>query len=301
MADQDRSRSTRSPRRSASGRRTAGTDAAAGMSAVTSVIRAQQLMMARIDAALKPFGLSFARYEMLRLLAFTREGRMPMASAIARLQVHPTSVTNTVDRLVRDGLVVREPHPADGRAAILVLTETGASSSSAATDALNAEVFAEPGLTEDDTVELVAILAAGATPATSPTRGRCPTAVTATRTPRSPAGGSHLRRRQRFGSRGRASRGRPPSLPSGRRCRTAPRRRAARTAGPRRASSPARRRARAFAAYTDGSDFDGDRVGDLARPRRAGRRPGRRARRVRRARPPSASIMRPVSTSSAAL
>ncbi|HAS31701.1 MAG TPA: MarR family transcriptional regulator, partial [Microbacterium sp.] len=77
------------------------TDAATGMSVVTSVIRAQQILMARIDAALKPFGLSFARYEMLRLLAFTRDGRMPMASAIARLQVHPTSVTNTVDRLVR--------------------------------------------------------------------------------------------------------------------------------------------------------------------------------------------------------
>ena len=82
------------------------TDAAAGMSAVTSVIRAQQLMFARIDQTLKPFGLSFARYEMLRLLGFTREGRMPMSSAIARLQVHPTSVSSTVDRLVRDGLLV---------------------------------------------------------------------------------------------------------------------------------------------------------------------------------------------------
>lgn len=135
------------------------TDSAAGMSVVTSIIRAQQLMLARIDAALKPFGLSFARYEMLRLLGFTREGRMPMASAIARLQVHPTSVTNTVDRLVRDGLIERVPHPADGRAAMLVLTESGRSLVDEATDALNAEVFAHPGLTEDDTVDLVRILA----------------------------------------------------------------------------------------------------------------------------------------------
>jgi len=134
-------------------------DAASGMSAVTSVIRAQQLMMARIDKVLKPFGLSFARFEMLRLLAFTREGRMPMASAIARLQVHPTSVTNTVDRLARDGFVVREPHPADGRAALVVLTDAGRELVERATDALNSEVFAEPGLTDDDTVELVRILA----------------------------------------------------------------------------------------------------------------------------------------------
>ena len=121
------------------------TDAAAGMSVVTSIIRAQQLLMARIDAALKPFALSFARYEMLRLLGFTRQGRMPMASAIARLQVHPTSVTNTVDRLVRDGFVVREPHPVDGRAAMLVLTAAGRELVERATDALNTEVFADAG------------------------------------------------------------------------------------------------------------------------------------------------------------
>ena len=135
------------------------TDAAAGMSVVTSIIRAQQLLMARIDAALKPFALSFARYEMLRLLGFTRQGRMPMASAIARLQVHPTSVTNTVDRLVRDGFVVREPHPIDGRAAMLVLTEKGRDLVDRATRALNTEVFADAALAEDDMVELVRILA----------------------------------------------------------------------------------------------------------------------------------------------
>ena len=135
------------------------TDAAPGMSVVTSIIRAQQLLMARIDAALKPFRLSFARYEMLRLLAFTRAGRMPMASAIARLQVHPTSVTNTVDRLVRDGLVEREPHPGDGRAAMLVLTTSGRELVERATDALNTQVFADPRLSDEDTTELVRILA----------------------------------------------------------------------------------------------------------------------------------------------
>lgn len=134
-------------------------DAAAGMTLVTSVMRAHQLLLARIDATLKPFGLSFARYEMLRLLAFTRAGRMPMASAIARLQVHPTSVTNTVDRLVKDALVEREPHPGDGRAAMLVLTASGRQLVERATAALNTNVFESPGLAEDDTAELVRIIA----------------------------------------------------------------------------------------------------------------------------------------------
>lgn len=135
------------------------TDAAAGMSAVTSIIRAQQIMFARIDATLRPFGLSFARFELLRLLAFTRQGRMPMASAIARLQVHPTSVTNTVDRLSKDGLVVREPHPVDGRAAMLVLTDEGRELVERATAVLNAGVFEQVGLSDDDTAELVRIIA----------------------------------------------------------------------------------------------------------------------------------------------
>lgn len=134
-------------------------DAAVGMSAVTSVMRTQQLMLGRIESALKPFGLSFARFELLRLLAFTREDRMPMASVIARLQVHPASVTSTVDRLVRDGFVDRAPHPRDGRATMLELTPAGRETVEAATRVLNDDVFAEPGLSLEDTTELVRILA----------------------------------------------------------------------------------------------------------------------------------------------
>lgn len=133
-------------------------DAADGMTVVTSVIRAHQLLMASIERALKPLDLSFSRFEMLRLLAFTREGRMPMASAIARLQVHPTSVTNTVERLTRAGLVTREPHPTDGRAALLVLTEAGRRRVDEATEALNA-VFRDPGLAPEDATALVRIIA----------------------------------------------------------------------------------------------------------------------------------------------
>ncbi len=134
-------------------------DAAAGMTAVTSIMRAQQLMLARVDAALRPFGLTFARYELLTLLSFSRAGQMPMASASARLQVHPTSVTNTVDRLQAGGYVRREPHPVDGRATLVVLTDSGRDLAERATRALNDEVFSQPGLSADDTDELVSIIA----------------------------------------------------------------------------------------------------------------------------------------------
>lgn len=135
------------------------TDAAPGMTLVTSIMRAQQIMLARVDEALRPFGLTFARYELLTLLRFSRAERMPMASASARLQVHPTSVTNTVDRLEASGHVRREPHPTDGRAVLVVLTDSGRELSERATAALNAEVFEHPGLSRDDTDELVRLIA----------------------------------------------------------------------------------------------------------------------------------------------
>ncbi|MBW1640897.1 MarR family winged helix-turn-helix transcriptional regulator [Microbacterium resistens] len=134
-------------------------DAADGMSVVISVMRAQQLLQARVDQTLRPFGLSFARYEVLRLLAFSREGHLPLSSVVARLQVHATSMSSTADRLVRDGLIRREPHPHDGRAAMLALTEEGRAVVEQATSALNAEVFRAPGLSAADAADLVAIVA----------------------------------------------------------------------------------------------------------------------------------------------
>lgn len=134
-------------------------DAADGMSAVTSVMRAHQLMLSSVEAVLKPHGLSFARFELLRLLAFTRNGQMPMSSVVSRLQVHPASVTSVVDRLVRDGYVIREPHPDDGRATLLTLTKAGHDITEEATQALNENAFTETGLSADDTRAIVGILA----------------------------------------------------------------------------------------------------------------------------------------------
>ena len=107
-------------------------DAADGMAAITSITRVHQLMMARIDASLKPHGVSFARFEMLRLLAFAHGGRLPMSRARSVLQVHPASVTNVVDRLEADGLVRREAHPDDRRARIVVATESAREAAPAA-------------------------------------------------------------------------------------------------------------------------------------------------------------------------
>src|SRR5699024_10683979 len=100
-------------------------EAADGMTTVISVMRIHQLFLARVDAALKPFALTFSRYEVLTLLSFTRSGTLPMSKISARLQVHATSTTNSVDRLEKAGLVARRSHPDDRRPTLVDLTEAG--------------------------------------------------------------------------------------------------------------------------------------------------------------------------------
>lgn len=133
-------------------------DAAEGMAAVTSVMRAQQIMQARVDAVLRPLGLTFARYELLMLLLLSRSGTLPVTAASRRLQVHPTSVTNAVDRLEEAALVERRPHPTDGRGTLIALTDLGRERAAEATARLNAEVFSQPGLSGRRLSSLVTVL-----------------------------------------------------------------------------------------------------------------------------------------------
>jgi DNA-binding MarR family transcriptional regulator len=116
-------------------------ESADGMALVTSIMRVQQVFLARIEAILRPQGLTFARYEVLRLLAFSRRGVMPVGRIGERLQVHPASVTNAVQRLEADGLVERVANPDDGRSVLAEITPAGRKLVDACTDRLNAEVF----------------------------------------------------------------------------------------------------------------------------------------------------------------
>ncbi|UZJ25530.1 MarR family transcriptional regulator [Rhodococcus antarcticus] len=133
-------------------------EVADGMAAVTSLMRAQQIVLARVEAVLRPRRLTFARYELLMLLTFSRHGAMSMKRASSRLQVHPTSVTNAVDRLEAAGLVVRRAHPRDGRATLVELTPAGRTAAEDATTELNATVFAAPGLDPGRLGQLVEVL-----------------------------------------------------------------------------------------------------------------------------------------------
>src|SRR5687768_18523813 len=98
---------------------------ASAMRAATSVFRVQQILLARFDEALRPHDLSFARYEVLVLLTFSRTGELPLKVIGSRLMVHPTSVTNAIDRLADAGYVQRRRNPADGRGVVAGINEAG--------------------------------------------------------------------------------------------------------------------------------------------------------------------------------
>lgn len=128
------------------------------MAAVTSIMRVQQVALAGVEASLRPLGLTFARYEALVLLSFSGRGRLPMRVMGERLQLHPTSVTNIVDRLQDQGLVERRRDTADRRTTLVSLTEAGSALLARATRAVTADDFGFTGLDPAETAQLTALL-----------------------------------------------------------------------------------------------------------------------------------------------
>jgi len=128
------------------------------MMAVTSVMRVQQIWLARLNETLAPFELTFARYEALMLLYLSRAGSLPMGKIGTRLQVHPTSVTNLVDGLEKLGYAARRPHPEDRRTTLAGITPRGREVAAAATDALNQSRFGTEPLRSGELRSLTEVL-----------------------------------------------------------------------------------------------------------------------------------------------
>jgi MarR family 2-MHQ and catechol resistance regulon transcriptional repressor len=80
--------------------------------------------MARyLDA--RGLGISRARYTVLRTLFFAQGNRMPQNEIGREMGVSKTNVTNLIDGLEKDNLVVRIANPADRRVTYAQLTPAG--------------------------------------------------------------------------------------------------------------------------------------------------------------------------------
>jgi DNA-binding MarR family transcriptional regulator len=132
--------------------------AATEMVAVTSIMRVHQILMARLNEELERFDLTFPRYEALMLLYLSRRGSLPLGKIGERLQVHRTSVTNTIDGLEKVGLVRRVPHESDRRAVLAEILPAGRRVAEEATVVLNEADFATEPLSGADLEDLSRVL-----------------------------------------------------------------------------------------------------------------------------------------------
>ncbi|WP_018297003.1 MarR family winged helix-turn-helix transcriptional regulator [Corynebacterium lubricantis] len=126
------------------------------LSAVVALLRVASQLRNGLDGALAPLGITFARYEVLALLMFSRSGELPMHKISEQLDVHPTSVTSTVSRLAADGLVQRNSDPSDGRGSLISLTDGGMILVSSASEALES-YLSTIGLTDAERRQIISI------------------------------------------------------------------------------------------------------------------------------------------------
>jgi len=118
-----------------------GEESVPAMAAVTSVFRVQQVLIDRLNRILKPYHLSFARYQALILLYFSRSGELTLSKMSERLQVRKASITNLVDGLEILGYVTRKPGSRDRRQTYAVITERGRNIAAASAERLIQEGF----------------------------------------------------------------------------------------------------------------------------------------------------------------
>jgi DNA-binding MarR family transcriptional regulator len=135
-----------------------GAAPAPAMVAVTSVMRAEQILTARLNGLLKPWDLTFPRYEALMLLYYSRNGSLPLGKMGARLQVHPTSITNTIDGLQKLGYVERTRHADDRRKWLASITDRGRTVAVEATNVINDARFGTAPLKRGQLQQLFEIL-----------------------------------------------------------------------------------------------------------------------------------------------
>jgi DNA-binding MarR family transcriptional regulator len=132
-------------------------DCAVGCTAVTSLMRVNQVLAKRADQILAPIDLTFSRYELLVRLHFGGDS-LPLNLLGRHLQIHQTSITSLVDKLESQGLIKRAPHPTDRRSTIVLMTSAGEVLLRKAINLLNAELFRDLGLTEPEARLLVGLL-----------------------------------------------------------------------------------------------------------------------------------------------
>jgi DNA-binding MarR family transcriptional regulator len=131
-------------------------DSAAGMAAVVSVMRAEQIFLNEATEILRPLGLTFARYQVLGMLRWT--GPLTLGKLGDRLWITPATVTSSIDRLEAAGLCRRLSHPDDARSTLAEITPKGIRVFDKAVEELNVKLFGSVALSGEELDQLVRLI-----------------------------------------------------------------------------------------------------------------------------------------------
>jgi DNA-binding MarR family transcriptional regulator len=84
----------------------------------------QNSLERRSEAFFQPFGLTASKFNILNLLSM-KNGQMDQSELVGQLLVGKSSISIVLNRMVRDNLIRRKPHPNDRRQVVLVITKKG--------------------------------------------------------------------------------------------------------------------------------------------------------------------------------
>jgi DNA-binding MarR family transcriptional regulator len=128
--------------------------------AVGSLLRAQRIVRRRLEniGAVRAYGLSFTRLEILGLLYYNQEQPLPMTAIGSWLVLHPGSVTSAVDQLVKQGYARRIRPEEDRRTVLAELTDEGRAAVEACMPQIAVDRFGLSGLTDTEVNTLVQLL-----------------------------------------------------------------------------------------------------------------------------------------------
>lgn len=93
--------------------------------AVAALDRTVKLVFSDAQPDLSEYDLTWAGWQTLMLLFYSRHQRLPITRLAKRTGAHATTVTRTVDRLVRSGYARRVADSQDRRVNIIELTKAG--------------------------------------------------------------------------------------------------------------------------------------------------------------------------------
>jgi DNA-binding MarR family transcriptional regulator len=89
------------------------------------VARTQAVVQDAIERLLKPYGISGTQYNVLRILRGAKDAGLPRCEVAGRMITRAPDVTRMMDRLVKQGLVVRTWGTENRRHSIAKVTPEG--------------------------------------------------------------------------------------------------------------------------------------------------------------------------------